>query len=162
MDHRGRMKTIDDFPDERRWIEFRLGLAKLKVKIKTLAEEARIIRHQERAWLPGPAWTKVGQTRVRVRPPVANDDVRLVVNVNLHQHRVAHVRPEARASLLAYAFLRGVSHARVEATKMHTRPDWRRVEQIVKKFGYGDPRDLMQRYSEWKAEADKYLPKEMR
>ncbi len=56
----------------------------LKIKIKSLAAEARIIRQEEKKW-PGPS------------------DVRL----GLREHRIKDVRREARAALLAYGYLRG-------------------------------------------------------
>lgn len=96
----------------------------LKVKIKSLAAEAAIIRKEERRHR--------GDTRT-----------------GLYLHRVNDVRYEARAALLAYAFLRGRPLARVEA-KSHRKAPWPRVEQLVKKYGTDDMRERMQRFSEWK------------
>ena len=157
------MRTIDDFPSEHHWAVFRLGLEQLKVKIKSLAEEARIIRHQEQQWTAGPAWSRLppnsltGAQRIRLRPPASEH--RQMVNVNLHQHRVEHVRPECRAAQLAYAFLRNIPYDRVEQAR-HTRPPWDLVERLIKKYGMDDPRNLMQQFSGWKALAS--LPKEMK
>lgn len=66
----------------------------LKIKIKSLAEEARIIRHEEKKWA-GPSETRMG----------------------LHHHRTHHVRMETRAALLAYAFIRGRRYSQVESTR---------------------------------------------
>ncbi len=82
----------------------------LKVKIKSLAVEAQIIRREERK-------ARDHQTREE-----------------LHSHRVNDVRHEARCSLLAYAFLRGKSKVSVEPCSKCA-PDWKRVGQIVRKFG---------------------------
>lgn len=86
-------------------------LKMLKVKIKSLAEEARIIRLEE---------GRCGK-----------DDI---LRGKLHDHRVKDVRREQRLSLLAYAFLRGKPLAKVEP-KSDNPPDWSRVGKLVEKFG---------------------------
>lgn len=72
----------------------KLVRAKFRVKIKSLAEEARIIRHEERRMK--------GQN---------NDGYR----GELRYHRISVVRDEQRATLLAYALLRGVPYSALEA-----------------------------------------------
>jgi len=85
----------------------------LKVKIKSLAEEARIIRKEE-------------------RKAVKKRD--FLLREVLYQHRVYDVRQEARLSQLAYGFLRGRSYSEIE--QKTTKPvDWKRVRQLVEKFG---------------------------
>ena len=81
----------------------------LKVKIKSLAEEARIIRAEERK-LPGPQRS------------------------SLRDHRVTVVRRASRHTLLAYAFLRGKRYRATERTS-RTSPDWSTVEKMIKKYG---------------------------
>jgi hypothetical protein len=83
----------------------------LKIKIKSLAAEARIIRHEEKKW-PGPS------------------DVRL----GLHSHRVNDVRSEARAAQLAYGYLRGRSYSAMEFNP-HAEPNWGRVAALISKYG---------------------------
>ena len=80
----------------------------LKVKIKSLAAEAKIIRVEERK----------------------NKKARQ----GLAEHRRTVVRNEARHSLLAYGFLRGKKYSQMEA-KCHEYPDFERVERMVKKYG---------------------------
>lgn len=82
----------------------------LKVKIKSLAAEARIIRVEEKR----------------------NKDFR----ARLEFHRKHKVRPEARATLLAYAYIRGIPYKKVESDAKH-QPDWNRVSTMVKKYGSG-------------------------
>lgn len=90
----------------------------LKVKIKSLAEEARIIRREEHL------------AKQRKEYGWVN---------SLCEHRKAIVRPEARATQLAYAFLRGRSYAQVEP-KPRTKPSWARVKAMVEKYGpFGVP-----------------------
>jgi len=80
----------------------------LKVKIKSLAAEARIIRHEERR--------STGQLR--------ND---------LHSHRVHVVRRQARATLLAYGYARGKTYTSMEGSARSV-PDWDKVERMIKKY----------------------------
>lgn len=86
----------------------------LKIKIKSLAEEARIIRAEERK-------------------------VRGMDRWNLQHHRKTRVRNAARRSLIAYAIIRGrdpeVHQSSCEQTR---REDEREVQRMVAK--YGQPR----------------------
>ena len=81
----------------------------LKVKIKSLAEESRIIRKE---------------TKAAKQNSIKNW---------LYLHRILVVRIEARATYLAYGFLRGREYCQIEQ-KAYTRPDWKRVRQIVSKY----------------------------
>ncbi len=81
----------------------------LKVKVKSLASEARIIRHEER----------------KTRGPIRS---------SLHEHRVGAVRREARHTLLAYGYLRARSYAQMERSP-RTEPAWDSVERMIKKYG---------------------------
>lgn len=98
----------------------------LKVKIKSLSEESRIIRKEE----------------LRSRGDLRN---------SLRLHRVNDVRKECRATLIAYAFLRGISYTRTEPNvlPMNTFDEkylWGRVEVMVKKYGTVPVSEL----SEWR------------
>lgn len=101
--------TVHPFPNTEADMNTRVKM--LKVKIKSLAEEARIIRLEERRSAPGGPQQR-----------------------ELHEHRVRDVRSEQRHSLLAYAFIRRVPLAKVEP-KTGTPPDWKRVAKLVEKFG---------------------------
>lgn len=83
----------------------------LRVKIKSLASEARIIRQEAQ----------------RTNSATARLD--------LHLHRINVVRKEARAALLAYAFLRRKPYGSVERYT-HEPPDWARVKRIAQRFAY--------------------------
>jgi hypothetical protein len=83
----------------------------LKIKLKSLAAEARIIRAEER------------KTSEELRH-------------ELHLHRVRDVRGEARATHIAYGFIRGTPYGRVEAEGSAMNIDmWKRVEAMVWKYG---------------------------
>lgn len=81
----------------------------LKVKIKSLAEEARIIRREERK--------------------IENQDFR----DGLHRHRVIDVRKEARATLVAYGYLCGKTYRQVEP-KAAKPLDWSKVKSMVQRY----------------------------
>lgn len=83
----------------------------LKVKVKSLAAEAAIIRLEES----------------RARGALRDE---------LRAHRQRDVRVEQRASQLAYGYLRGVPRAAIEPGA-RSEPDWDRVERMVKRFGAG-------------------------
>lgn len=88
----------------------------LKVKIKSLAEEARIIRLEERKALSGGEKYR---------------DEKLYLS--LREHRIRDVRSEQRHALLAYAFLRG---RRYDATERSRRDiSYSRFRDLVEKFG---------------------------
>jgi hypothetical protein len=86
----------------------------LKVKIKSLAEEARIIRKEEERTF--------GDLR---------DE--------LHVHRVTVVRRACRHAILAYAIVRGVDLLKVEPIR-YTEPNWADVEKMVRKYGSSELR----------------------
>jgi len=83
----------------------------LKIKIKSLAAEARIIRQEEKKW-PGTSDVRTG----------------------LHLHRVNEVRREARVALLAYGFIRGRAYEAIEFNAA-VEPDWSRVAVLASRYG---------------------------
>lgn len=119
----------------------------LKVKVKSLADEARIIRLETK----------------RARS--------LSIKNGLYRHRIDVVRFEARHTHLAYGFLRGKSYEQIEQ-KAHVAPNWAKVRKMVEKYGthmapwalnsesYGDYKiraeenkkqlaEVLQRFDEW-------------
>lgn len=77
----------------------------LKIKLKHLAEEARIIRYEE---------IKTAR-RIKQLKALGKDTTRLEWRANsLYLHRIGIVRWEARATQLAYCLLRGKAKAVVE------------------------------------------------
>lgn len=94
----------------------------LRVKLKSLAEEARIIRIEERR---------------------ANEAGKYQLQSDLREHRVIIVRWNARATLLAYQFLRGVPYQVVECTDFWDH--WERDPGLFKNV-----LKMAQRYGDWK------------
>lgn len=81
----------------------------LRIKIKSLAEEAKLIRREERRTF--------GQLR--------NE---------LHLHRTGIVRYEARHTHIAYGLLRGRSIDQIEPRAKEP-PNMGKVEAMLKKYG---------------------------
>lgn len=90
-------------------------MLQLKIKLKSLAAEARIIKTQERK-MRGPKWGPSYQRSL------------------LRQHRLDVIRPECRATHLAYGYLRGHPIDRIEPCAK-SEPDWGRVVSMIKKYG---------------------------
>jgi hypothetical protein len=82
----------------------------LKIKIKSLASEAQMIRQEEHK-------TRRNYQRLRDRQGLEDAYQKEVDTFwGLRLHRVGPVRAETRDSLLAYAFIRGQSYRTAEAT----------------------------------------------
>jgi len=82
----------------------------LRVKAKSLAEEAHLIRREER------------RTRGLLRE-------------ELRWHRTGVVRFEARATHLAYGIIRGRSIERIEKSSTRTEALWKKVRAMIEKYG---------------------------
>lgn len=85
-------------------------IKQLKVKVKSLAAEARIIRREEN----------------RAASPQ--------LKLELKEHRRGSVRNTTRQALLAYGFLRGRPYCMMEA-KAAFAPDWADLKAQVQRFG---------------------------
>lgn len=110
----------------------------LRVKIKDLGEEARSIKLEELK-------RKKRNRKIFLKTGINPNDGGIVdhkyrtddVFWGLRHHRVWDVRREARASQLAYAFLRGRSYRQVEkegSTPLDSSM-FERVAQLIAKFG---------------------------
>lgn len=132
----------------------------LKIKSKSLAAEARIIRGEEAKLLrrldglgapsdEGSAQDEGACARrlARLRFLHAYSAVR--------SHRCGLVRAEARRTLLARGFLRGRPYRRIEmrSGRALTDQDWKGVEAMVLRYGAGDPAERMLRFMQWRKDA---------
>lgn len=106
----------------------RIELGKLKIKIKSLAEEAKIIRFEEKFY-PGNSFFRE----------------------SLKQHRVYIVREEARHALLAYAFMRQIPYKKIEE-KCHQKPLVRKIEANVVNFNRAGYKKHNPKYKEQQKE----------
>ena len=123
--------------------------AYLKVKLKSLAEEAKIIRKETQR-------AKTGS-----------------IKNGLYLHRIHVVRPEARHTHLAYGFLRGKSYEQIERDA-RVAPNWDKVRKMVSKYGvhqagyaWGewkqsqkDKQELLEQFDQWVEKANEQLQKE--
>lgn len=89
----------------------------LKIKIVSLADEAKRIRQEE---------TKL------IHPTTGRRDD--PTRMGLMAHRKNDIRPEARCALLAYGYLRGRSYRAIEH-KCDRPPNWTRIRDLIAKYG---------------------------
>ena len=111
-----------------------MSIVFLKVKVKSLAAEAKIIRREEQRCKSRPA-DKPGRTELLLQ---------------LKAHRRDTVRREARHSLLALGYLRGRTYRTMERT-CHQSPSWSEVERMVKKYG---PPAHNTSFEDWRKESE--------
>jgi hypothetical protein len=90
----------------------------LKIKIKSLAEEARIIRHEAR----------------KIDKKILDREQAGRIKQDLNDHRTGIVREEARHSLLAYGLIRDVPYPVMEK-KCNEAPNWSKIEKMAFRFG---------------------------
>ena len=109
------------------------GLVFLRVKAKSLADEARIIKREE------------SRAKKNKQPELKQ---------GLRDHRVTVVRAEARATNLARAFITGVPYKTVEQFSREGLP-YARIVSMVKKYGGWDlarqtDGELYRKLGDWK------------
>jgi hypothetical protein len=105
------------------------------VKIKSLAEEARIIRKEEQKALgrrKSEDKRKDGRSNPAWYEFLGRDDAKYL---SLRTHRTEDVRKEQRSSLLAYGFIRGRAYGPMEKPAADNPPDIARIASLVTKFG---------------------------
>lgn len=108
----------------------------LKIKIMSLAAEAKIIRTEaNKVWEN----KKTGQTGF-----IHDKETRF----ELHCHRRFDVRSEARSAQLAYGFLRNRPYRSMEQ-KCHTVPNAARITEIAVKFGRLDKKQTAASVMAW-------------
>ena len=101
----------------------------LKIKLKSLAAEARIIRQEEIRCRRRIRHLVTVPTAPQPRPWHA------ALRYRLYEHRTAVLRPEARYSQLAYAFLRGRPYRSTESrVRPGNEPSPDRVANIAHRF----------------------------
>jgi len=88
-----------------------IGITQLKIKLKSLAAEARIIRKEELKNKGTWSWKAE----------------------SFHSHRVNQLRPITRATHVAYGLLRGLGYHQIEPTSK-SEPDWDKVRKMVVKY----------------------------
>jgi len=130
----------------------------LKIKSKHLAEESRIIRFEEKKLK--------SQVRYQIQEHYktgSNEPFKIYLSkedskrTSLHMHRIFDVRREARATLLARAFIEGKSYQQVEGKRKEEK-EWEfqcvvmpRVVKMVQKYHDRKtmPEDVKETLKEW-------------
>ena len=100
----------------------------LRIKIISLADEARTIRRWEGRMKRAARGRGTGEQPER-------PDLKATF-WSLREHRQSVVSNEARHSLLAFGFLRGKPYKRLEQRR-YCDPSWVAVQDIAKRFGKG-------------------------
>lgn len=95
---------------------------KLRVNVKSLAAEVKIIRDEIK----------------KARTPEAK--------AALHDHRMSRVRPQARLAHLALAFVRGIPYKTVEV-KAKIKPDAKELTNKIVKFSWD--KCIVQNIDQW-------------
>lgn len=117
-------------------------IRELKVKVKSLAVEAAIIRKEERKvvkrrrelFAKSSDLLTIGE-KTDWRVNYAVTDSLATTHQSLRDHRIQKVRYEQRATLLAYGFLRGKAYATIEKPKTPLSTNTTiRLLQIINKF----------------------------
>ena len=149
----------------------------LKIKIKSLAAEASMIRSEEKKISTTYCQRKrmardlhFGNTRgrdgarsgnlseaqlARIKKKLNRAQAQLLNNnankafIGLRDHRRNEVRSHARSSYLAYGFLRGVDYNRIE-TNARFAPDWPEVKRLIEKFSEEGSQAWEQRFKDFK------------
>lgn len=108
---------------------------KLKVNVKSLAAEAKIIRNEERKYRKRLSELVVKESALGYKLRYRRD--------NLNDHRRGHLRREARSANLAYAFLRGRAYKDVEPNvrcedDYKYRLFYKRVTEKINRFAHNE------------------------
>lgn len=127
----------------------------LRVKIISLADEARTIRREEKKALADDGgwrrWSWSGrrwEPCSRTTPEAQNSQYQ-----SLREHRIGAVRRAARCAQLAYGFLRGRPYAVIEQ-KTSKAVDFREILKNAKRFA--DP-GALDGWEEWQSAAISHL-----
>lgn len=136
-----------------------MSIVSLKIKIKSLAAEAAMIRHEERKQLSSGRWLRDKARFVDMEAPYAEYN-------SLRDHRLG-LRYIQRIAQLAYAFLRNVPYRTVEQRVVEADSEYLRgtgeagfkypkfddIFKEAQKFSGIEIRVLQQRFAQWRQEA---------
>ncbi len=100
----------------------------LKIKAISLADEARTIRIEEK------------RAKAKRQTSTLN---------SLHEHRINVVRPAARATHLARAFLAGMPYRAVERTTRTSAPAYATSQMLVKYGKFESRKEAQEAFEAW-------------
>lgn len=117
----------------------------LKVKIKSLMLEAKVIREEERrAYANRHARKRARRTNEKGKLPINRD-----LFFALRNHRTEVVRQEARSSQLAYGFLRETPYRAIENKTTRKPVPKSKVVSMVSRFGHINADEAYERVHRW-------------
>lgn len=116
-----------------------MSLDTLKIKIVSLAYEAKLIRTSERA---------------------AKEEANYIELSKLVHHRKHIIRPESRKSHLVYGFLRGTPYRKMER-RCQEEPKWSSLEKMAKRFKDAWTQEDANAFKAWVEEGKKDPEKEV-
>lgn len=120
----------------------------LKTKVISLVDEAKTIRRLE-------------NRRLRLFNEARQDgndqraEYQETVFKGLRGHRITVVRDEARASHLAYGFLRGQEYKQMER-RADTMPDWKKIRKLACRYSEYDPLLTREAVDTWISEGKEH------
>ncbi len=124
----------------------------LKVKVFSLAAEMTYIRKQEEKW----------KERARAARAKGRDSAYHEANFWSQRYHRQNLKSEARATHLAYGFLRGNPYSAMEPICYgglkgygSSEPAWSTIEGMVERFTKDEPnpQGTMQKFAEWLSDA---------
>lgn len=156
-------------------------LVHLKVKIKSLASEAQIIRREERRAKTSKHYRRAAKRLLRLGREHVKGSFTELTNFerelntkkamtpepenytkfwSLRDHRTGVLRGEARSAQLAYGYLRGKQYEQLETKpkkfgKRYYSPDFKRILEIVLKFA-DNKSEIPEQFENWKKNAQAY------
>lgn len=101
----------------------------LKIKIKHLTAEAKIIRHEEQKTLKEARKIAGAQGKEAFYERACSEFL------SMRQHRTVKVRDESRSTQVAYGFIRGKKYGVVENAGVDNPPNWSKVVTMVTTYG---------------------------
>jgi len=124
----------------------------LKIKIKSLAEEARIIRVDERKLLGSWRWLEKNAQTGCVEKGLTRRKWS-----ELRAHRIHDIRIEQRATLIAYGYLRGKAYRQIEQAPHWLKPpysrpgpSWTKITAMIVKYQGGDKKVVFEQLKAWR------------
>jgi hypothetical protein len=119
--------------------------AELKIKVKSLTMESRIIRHAEQH--NKKVWRQLEAKQIK---PFSVEGLKSEHH-RLYKHRIQDVRIESRAAQLAYAYMRNKPYANTEKPIRKVKPPLQKIAEIVSRFNgkVEKPESILPRIKDW-------------
>jgi hypothetical protein len=114
-----------------------MSIRYLKIKVKSLAAEATMIRKEENKAKSHYRYLAKKQGREWEYEQTVKEFW------GLRHHRKWDVGTESRAALIAYGYLRGLQYSQIEKPDKCNSPDWSRIKRLAVKYGPTNARPIV-------------------